>query len=70
MEASDEAKYIAILALAEGKLSEADFTAWLRERMRAATSAAIHEVSAQRDEEKRPARPPRERATARAAARR
>ena len=32
--ATDEEKYLAMLALAEGKLAERDFAAWLRERMR------------------------------------
>ena len=33
LEASDEDKYVAILALAEGHLPEADFAAWLRPRL-------------------------------------
>ena len=32
--ATDEEKYVAILALAEGKLPERDFAAWLRERLK------------------------------------
>lgn len=32
--ASDEEKYTAMLALAEGSLPEAEFAAWLRERIR------------------------------------
>jgi len=38
--ATDEEKYVAMLALAEGKLSERDFAAWLRERLRLARGEA------------------------------
>lgn len=31
---TDEEKYVAMIALAEGKLAERDFAAWLRERLR------------------------------------
>jgi death-on-curing protein len=41
--ASDEEKYVSILALAEGKLSEHDFAAWLRERLRLAPRGEAHE---------------------------
>jgi death-on-curing protein len=34
--ATDEEKYVSILALAEGKLSERDFATWLREHPRPA----------------------------------
>ncbi len=34
--ATDEEKYVAMLALAEGKFAERDFAAWLRERLRLA----------------------------------
>jgi death-on-curing protein len=34
--ASDEEKYVAMLALAEGRLPEREFAAWLRERLRLA----------------------------------
>lgn len=33
--ATDEEKYLTMLGLAEGKLSEREFAAWLRQRMRA-----------------------------------
>jgi death-on-curing protein len=41
--ATDEEKYVAILALAEGKLAERGFAAWLRERLRLARPGAAHE---------------------------
>ena len=41
--ATDEEKYVSILALAEGKLSEGDFAAWLRERLRPAVRGEVHE---------------------------
>jgi death on curing protein len=41
--ASDEEKYVAILALAEGKLAEPDFAAWLRERLRFDRQGGAHE---------------------------
>ncbi|WHZ18931.1 MAG: Death on curing protein, Doc toxin [Rhodanobacteraceae bacterium] len=34
LEASDEDKYVTILALAEGKLAEKDFAAWLRHHVK------------------------------------
>ncbi len=41
--ATDEEKYVTVLALAEGKLSERDFAAWLRERLRVAARGEAHE---------------------------
>jgi death-on-curing protein len=41
--ATDEEKYVSILALAEGKLSERDFAAWLRGRLRTAARGEVHE---------------------------
>ena len=41
--ATDEEKYVAILALAEGKLPERDFAAWLRDRLRPHASGGVHE---------------------------
>ena len=41
--ATDEEKYVSILALAEGKLAERDFAAWLRERLRPAGRSEVHE---------------------------
>jgi death-on-curing protein len=43
LQASDEEKYVAILALAEGKLSERDFATWLRARLQLPPSGAVHE---------------------------
>jgi death-on-curing protein len=43
LEATDEEKYVAMLALAEGKLKERDFAAWLRERLRLTPGRAAHE---------------------------
>ncbi len=42
--ANDEEKYVAMLALAEGKLAEHNFAAWLRERLRPASHGEAHEV--------------------------
>lgn len=41
--ATDEEKYVAMVALAEGKLAERDFVAWLRERLRLAGRGEAHE---------------------------
>lgn len=41
--ATDEDKYIAMIALAEGKLAERDFAAWLRARLRLAPRGEAHE---------------------------
>lgn len=41
--ATDEEKYVAMLALAEGRLAERDFAAWLRERLRLAPRGEAHE---------------------------
>jgi death-on-curing protein len=41
--ATDEEKYVSILALAEGKLAERDFAAWLRERLRPGARGMAHE---------------------------
>ena len=41
--ATDEEKYVAMLALAEGKLAERDFAAGLRERLRLAARGEAHE---------------------------
>lgn len=41
--ATDEEKYVAMLAPAEGKLAERDFAAWLRERLRLAPHGEAHE---------------------------
>ena len=41
--ASDEEKYLTMLALAEGKLSETDFAAWLRAHIQSNTRNQVHE---------------------------
>jgi len=41
--ATDEEKYVAMLALAEGKLAERDFAAWLRERLRLSPRGKAHQ---------------------------
>jgi death on curing protein len=41
--ATDEEKYLTMLALAEGNLSERDFAAWLRERVRTRGRGEAHE---------------------------
>jgi len=41
--ATDEEKYVAMLALAEGKLTERRFAAWLRERLRPVARGEAHE---------------------------
>lgn len=43
LEASDEEKYVTMLALAEGKLTERDFAAWLRKRLRPGARGEVHE---------------------------
>jgi death on curing protein len=42
--ATDEEKYAAMLALAEGKLSEQDFAQWLREHVHTARDGEVHEA--------------------------
>lgn len=44
--ASEEEKYVQMLALAEGSLPEADFAAWLRPRLRTDSDNAVHEPRA------------------------
>jgi death-on-curing protein len=46
LDASDEDKYVAMLGLAEGSLAEADFAAWLRQRIRPAAAKQVHEKRA------------------------
>jgi death-on-curing protein len=46
LEASGEDKYVNMLALAEGRLSEADFAAWLRRHIRTSPGAEVHEPRA------------------------
>ena len=40
--ASEEEKYVQMLALAEGSLSEADFAAWMRPRLHGRAPGAVH----------------------------
>ncbi|WP_028081760.1 type II toxin-antitoxin system death-on-curing family toxin [Solimonas soli] len=46
LEASAEAKYTTILGLAEGRITEADFAAWLREHTRLNPPAQVQEATA------------------------
>lgn len=41
--ASEEEKYVAMLALAEGAMTEADFAAWLRRHLQPAPGNQVHE---------------------------
>ncbi|WP_300618860.1 type II toxin-antitoxin system death-on-curing family toxin [Dokdonella sp.] len=41
--AADEDKYVAMIALAEGRLAQADFAAWLREHLRSGASRPVNE---------------------------
>ncbi|MGH8306925.1 MAG: type II toxin-antitoxin system death-on-curing family toxin [Gammaproteobacteria bacterium] len=43
LEATDEDKYLTMLALAEGKLSEKEFAAWLGTHLRAHARGSVHE---------------------------
>ena len=45
LDATDEEKYVAMLALAEGKLAERDFAAWLRPRMHVVSRGEAHEAA-------------------------
>lgn len=45
LDADDEEKYVAILALAEGKLQEKEFAVWLRQHIRR-TRGQVHEKRA------------------------
>jgi len=57
--ATDEEKYLTMLALAEGKLKEQDFAAWLRERVRARGRGEAHEPRPAYKAKARAARPRR-----------
>lgn len=43
LQASEAEKYLQMLSLAEGTLSEADFADWLRPRLRLQSGNAVHE---------------------------
>jgi len=60
--ATDEEKYLTMLMLAEGKLSERDFAAWLRGRARARGRGAAHEPRSAYQANPRTARSRRSRA--------
>lgn len=45
-EASDEDKYVTMLGLAEGSLSETEFASWLRQHIHQSTGKQIHEKRA------------------------
>ena len=62
LDATDEEKYVAILALAEGKFAERDFAAWLRPRMRLVPRGEAHEPPKPYRTKPRGARRPRVRA--------
>jgi death-on-curing protein len=53
--ATDEEKYVAMLALAEGKLAERDFAAWLRERLKRPSRHEAHEPRKTYRAKRRPA---------------
>jgi death-on-curing protein len=57
--ATDEEKYLTILALAEGKLAERDFAAWLRGRVRTRRRGEAHEPRSAYQAKPRAARPRR-----------
>lgn len=57
LKATDEDKYVAILALATGQLREAAFAAWLRERLTLAPPPKVHEPRPARRGITRAARP-------------
>jgi death on curing protein len=44
--ANAEDKFVSILAVAEGKMSEAEFAAWLRLRLKLAARGEVHEPAA------------------------
>lgn len=46
LDASEEAKYLQMLTLAEGALSETDFAAWLRAHLRLDMGRAVNEPQA------------------------
>lgn len=47
LEATQEEKYLAILSLAESKMSEKEFAAWLRARIRVTTRGQVQEARAE-----------------------
>lgn len=63
--ATDEEKYLTLLALAEGKLGEREFAAWLRGRVRTRGRGEAHEPRPAYRAKVRAARSPRGRIAAR-----
>lgn len=55
LRAHDEDKFLNILALAEGKLTEDDFAAWLREHLELVANEGVHERRAEYSAKRRPA---------------
>ena len=53
--ATDEEKFVAMIALAEGKLAERGFAAWLRERLRLEARGEAHEPRKKYGAKRRPA---------------
>ncbi|MBI2319792.1 MAG: type II toxin-antitoxin system death-on-curing family toxin [Betaproteobacteria bacterium] len=53
--ATDEEKFVAMIALAEGKLAERGFAAWLRERLRLPPRGEAHEMRKPYRAKRRPA---------------
>ena len=53
--ATDEEKFVAMIALAEGKLAERDFAAWMRERLRLEARGEAHEPRKPYRAKRRPA---------------
>ena len=53
--ATDEEKFVAMIALAEGKLAERDFAAWMRERLRLEARGETHEPRKPYRAKRRPA---------------
>ena len=43
LQAKDDQKYIAMLSLADGSLSEAEFANWIRQHIKPATPGKVHE---------------------------
>ena len=55
--AGNEEKYVTMMALAEGRLAERDFAAWLRERVRTRGRGEAHEPRSTYRAKPRPVRP-------------
>jgi death on curing protein len=55
--ATDEEKYVAMLALAAGKLAEDDFAAWLRPRLTPRAPRGVHEKRGRYTVKRRTGRP-------------